>query len=61
MGQVPSRLRRICADYLLVLKVVNTARGALCVAEDVAEALKSGQINGYGGDGNANIFYLQES
>jgi len=30
--------------------VVNTARGALAVAEDVAEALKSGQINGYAGD-----------
>ena len=30
--------------------IVNTARGALCVAEDVAEALKSGQIAGYAGD-----------
>jgi len=30
--------------------IVNTARGALAVAEDVAEALKSGQINGYAGD-----------
>ncbi|KAK4054090.1 formate dehydrogenase (NAD+) [Microbotryomycetes sp. JL201] len=30
--------------------VVNTARGALTVAEDVAEALKSGQIRGYAGD-----------
>lgn len=30
--------------------IVNTARGALCVAEDVAEALKSGHINGYAGD-----------
>lgn len=29
--------------------VVNTARGALAVAEDVAAALKSGQINGYSG------------
>jgi formate dehydrogenase len=30
--------------------LVNTARGAICVAEDVAEAVKSGQIRGYGGD-----------
>jgi len=30
--------------------IVNTARGAICVAEDVAEALESGQINGYSGD-----------
>ncbi|CAN6674411.1 formate dehydrogenase 1 [Trichomonascus vanleenenianus] len=30
--------------------LVNTARGAICVEEDVAEALKSGQLRGYGGD-----------
>jgi formate dehydrogenase len=30
--------------------LVNTARGAIVVKEDVAEALKSGQLNGYGGD-----------
>ncbi|KAI0630952.1 NAD-dependent formate dehydrogenase [Trametes polyzona] len=30
--------------------LVNTARGAICVAEDVAAALKSGQLNGYAGD-----------
>ncbi|KAI0822169.1 NAD-dependent formate dehydrogenase [Trametes gibbosa] len=30
--------------------LVNTARGAICNAEDVAAALKSGQINGYAGD-----------
>jgi formate dehydrogenase len=30
--------------------LVNTARGAICVAEDVAEAVKSGQLRGYGGD-----------
>ncbi|RSH87190.1 formate dehydrogenase (NAD+) [Saitozyma podzolica] len=30
--------------------LVNTARGAICVAEDVAEALASGQLNGYAGD-----------
>lgn len=30
--------------------LVNTARGAICVAEDVAAALESGQLNGYGGD-----------
>ena len=30
--------------------LVNTARGAICVAEDVAEALKSGKLRGYGGD-----------
>lgn len=30
--------------------LVNTARGAICVAQDVADALKSGQLAGYGGD-----------
>lgn len=30
--------------------LVNTARGAICVAEDVADALKSGHLQGYGGD-----------
>ncbi|KAK9468771.1 hypothetical protein V1512DRAFT_257837 [Lipomyces arxii] len=30
--------------------LVNTARGAICVKEDVAAALESGQIRGYGGD-----------
>lgn len=30
--------------------LVNTARGAICVKEDVAEALKTGQLRGYGGD-----------
>ncbi|KAI0028155.1 NAD-dependent formate dehydrogenase [Vararia minispora EC-137] len=30
--------------------LVNTARGAICEADDVAEALKSGHLNGYAGD-----------
>jgi formate dehydrogenase len=30
--------------------LINTARGAIVVKEDVAEALKSGHLNGYGGD-----------
>jgi formate dehydrogenase len=30
--------------------LINTARGAIVVKEDVAAALKSGQLNGYGGD-----------
>lgn len=30
--------------------MVNTARGAIVVKEDVAEALKSGHLAGYGGD-----------
>ncbi|GAA6064167.1 hypothetical protein JCM10212_002989 [Sporobolomyces blumeae] len=30
--------------------LVNTARGAICVAEDVAEAVNSGHLAGYGGD-----------
>ncbi|TFY64397.1 hypothetical protein EVG20_g5961 [Dentipellis fragilis] len=30
--------------------LVNTARGAICNAEDVAEAVKSGQLRGYAGD-----------
>jgi formate dehydrogenase len=29
---------------------VNTARGAICDADAIAEALKSGHINGYAGD-----------
>ena len=30
--------------------LVNTARGAICVADDVANAVKSGHLMGYGGD-----------
>ncbi|KAI0261998.1 hypothetical protein BC834DRAFT_1043734 [Gloeopeniophorella convolvens] len=30
--------------------LVNTARGAICVAEDVAAAVRSGQLRGYAGD-----------
>lgn len=30
--------------------LVNTARGAICVKEDVAAALESGHLAGYGGD-----------
>ena len=30
--------------------LVNTARGAICVDQDVADALASGQLRGYGGD-----------
>jgi len=30
--------------------LVNTARGAIVVKEDVAKAVKSGQLRGYGGD-----------
>ncbi|KAI0067172.1 NAD-dependent formate dehydrogenase [Artomyces pyxidatus] len=30
--------------------LVNTARGAICNAEDVASAVKSGQLRGYAGD-----------
>lgn len=30
--------------------LVNTARGAICVAEDVAEAVSCGKLRGYGGD-----------
>ncbi|CED83014.1 nad-dependent formate dehydrogenase [Phaffia rhodozyma] len=30
--------------------LVNTARGAICNAEDVRDALESGQLAGYGGD-----------
>jgi lactate dehydrogenase-like 2-hydroxyacid dehydrogenase len=41
----------------------NTARGALVVKEDVAEALKSGKLRGYGGDGensarSSNVWML---
>jgi len=37
--------------------VVNTARGAICVAEDVAAALESGHINGYAGGGLSPLKY----
>lgn len=30
--------------------LVNTARGAICVEQDVADAVNSGQLSGYGGD-----------
>jgi formate dehydrogenase len=30
--------------------IVNTARGAIAVKEDIAAAVKSGQLGGYGGD-----------
>ncbi|KAK9480771.1 hypothetical protein V1514DRAFT_358160 [Lipomyces japonicus] len=30
--------------------LVNTSRGAICVKQDVADALESGQLGGYGGD-----------
>ena len=30
--------------------IVNTARGAICNKEAIAEAVQSGQINGYAGD-----------
>ena len=30
--------------------IVNTARGAICDKDAIAEALKSGKINGYSGD-----------
>ncbi|KAI0349871.1 NAD-dependent formate dehydrogenase [Trametes cingulata] len=30
--------------------IVNTARGAICNADDIAAALKTGQLNGYAGD-----------
>ncbi|KAI9060435.1 NAD-dependent formate dehydrogenase [Trametes sanguinea] len=44
----------INADLLRHFKkgawLVNTARGAICNAEDVAAALQSGRLNGYAGD-----------
>jgi len=30
--------------------IVNTARGAICDADAIAEAIKSGKISGYAGD-----------
>lgn len=30
--------------------LVNTARGAICVEQDVADAVESGKLQGYGGD-----------
>jgi len=39
-----------CAEQLIGSWLVNTARGAIVVKEDVAAALKSGHLRGYGGD-----------
>ncbi|BGP56069.1 formate dehydrogenase (NAD+) [Rhodotorula sphaerocarpa] len=43
-----------CQETLGYMKkgawLVNTARGALCVDQDVADAVNSGQLSGYGGD-----------
>lgn len=47
LGQWPSRLPMIMT---LTIRPVNTARGAICNAEDVAAAVKSGHLNGYAGD-----------
>lgn len=30
--------------------LVNTARGAICIRQDVADAVASGHLNGYAGD-----------
>lgn len=53
-GPYPIAKGMINKEFLSKLKkgcfLINTARGALAVAEDVAEALESGQINFYGGD-----------
>ena len=37
-------------NFCLGSWLVNTARGAIVVKEDVADALKSGHLRGYGGD-----------
>jgi len=53
-GPYPIAKGMINKEFLSKLKkgcfLINTARGALAVAEDVAEALESCQINFYGGD-----------
>lgn len=46
----PATSLRVTETLFLGAWLVNTARGAIVVKEDVAEALKSGQLNGYGGD-----------
>jgi len=38
------------ADRLPGAWLVNTARGAIVVKEDVAEAVRTGHLRGYGGD-----------
>lgn len=50
MSDVQSKINRSRANCVLGSWLVNTARGAIVVKEDVAEALKSGQLRGYGGD-----------
>lgn len=39
--------------------LVNTARGAICDADDVAAALKSGQLSGYAGKYNFAVLAIQ--
>jgi len=41
--------------------LVNTARGAICIRQDVADALESGHLNGYAGDvwGMSPDFFLK--
>lgn len=48
--QAGASLLASTANFDIGAWLVNTARGAIVVKEDVAEALKSGQLNGYGGD-----------
>lgn len=46
----PCSFPKLSTDSPLGSWLVNTARGAIVVKEDVAEALASGHLNGYGGD-----------
>jgi formate dehydrogenase len=39
--------------------LVNTARGAICVTEDVQKALESGQLSGYAGDVWSELLQVQ--
>lgn len=54
LGMTHSARGMINKEFLSKMKkgswLINTARGALAVAEDVAESLEAGHINYYGGD-----------
>jgi len=52
--KTPSTIGMICKENIAKMKdgvyLINTARGACVVEEDIVEALKSGKIAGYGND-----------
>jgi formate dehydrogenase len=50
LTNVPSHSKETISYMKKGTWLVNTARGALCVAQDVADAVASGHLAGYSGD-----------